>query len=190
MASTDAVSVRERIMIAAIGLADEVGVARVTMTAVAARAHVSRPTLYSYFSDVSGILDAWVEREVAAVEERLRGVLESGSRSDPLVVLGDYLDLQLTYFAESPTRALLTASSLGSPPQPVARHIERFRHDVHGLLSALGDSGRIRPDVDLELLAGLVIAGITAVTPDVVGGRISPGDARHRLLDILFRGSA
>ncbi len=56
---------RDRIMVAAVELAGQDGVARVTMSALAARARVSRPTMYSYSPDVAHVLQAWVEREVS-----------------------------------------------------------------------------------------------------------------------------
>lgn len=189
MTTNEELSARERIILAAIELADRQGTGRITMSAVAARAKVSRPTLYSYFPDVSRILEAWVEQEVGRVEAQLQDVLEQGAGADPMTVLGDYIDLQLIYFVESPTRVLLTAAALGSPPQPVTRHIERFRADVHGLLSVLDKQGRLRSDVDVEMLAGLVIAGITSMTSHVLEEQISPTEARRQLLDILFRGS-
>nr|WP_314144828.1 TetR/AcrR family transcriptional regulator [uncultured Rhodococcus sp.] len=189
MTTNEELSARERIMLAAIELAGQQGTGRITMSAVAARANVSRPTLYSYFPDVPRILEAWVEQEVVRVEARLRDVLDRGAGSDPMTVLGDYIDLQVNYFVESPARALLTAAALGSPPQAVNGHIERFRADVHGLLSVLARQGRLRADVDVEMLAGLVIAGITSMTSHVLEDQISPTEARRQLLDILFRGS-
>ncbi|MDZ7918102.1 MAG: TetR/AcrR family transcriptional regulator [Rhodococcus sp. (in: high G+C Gram-positive bacteria)] len=189
MPTNDELSARDRIMLAAIELADQQGTGRMTMSAVAARAKVSRPTLYSYFPDVSRILEAWVEQEVVRVEAQLQDVLDRGAGSDPMTVLGDYIDLQLIYFIESPTRALLTTAALGSPPPSVTGHIERFRADVHGLLSALSRQGRLRADVDVEMLAGLVIAGITSMTSHVLEEQMSPTEARRQLLDILFRGS-
>lgn len=189
MATNSGPSARDRIMTAAIELADLHGTTRVTMSAVAGRAGVSRPTLYSYFPDVARILEAWVHQEVSRVDSLLQGVLDAGAGADPILVLGDYIDLQLNYFAESPTRALLTAAALGSPPEAVRTHIERFRRDVLGLLSALRKDGRLRPDVDVDLLAGLVIAGITTMARHVVDGQMSPTEARRQLLDILFRGS-
>ncbi|MGV8871739.1 MAG: TetR/AcrR family transcriptional regulator [Rhodococcus sp. (in: high G+C Gram-positive bacteria)] len=189
MATNSTMSARERIMVAAIELAHQHGTGRVTMSAVAARAKVSRPTLYSYFPAVPRILDAWVEQEVAQVDARLREVLDAGAGSDPIEVLGDYIDLQLTYFVESPTRVLLTAAALGSPPPSVTEHIERFRTDVRGLLSILHGQGRLRAEVDVDLLAGLVIAGITSVTRHVVNEQVTPAQARQQLLHILFRGS-
>ena len=56
---------RDRIMLAAVELAGQDGIHRVTMSAVAARAKVSRPTLYDHFPDVAHVLQAWVDREVS-----------------------------------------------------------------------------------------------------------------------------
>lgn len=180
---------RERIMVAAVELAGQDGVHRVTMSAVAARAKVSRPTLYGYFPDVAHVLQAWVEREVLRVQAQLQEVLDTGADADPIAVLSAYIDLQLDYFADSPTRALITVAALGSPPQAVARHIDVFEADVRGLLMNLHRRGRLRPDVDVDLLAGLVVAGITAVAPHVVSRRLSALQARKRLLDLLLHGA-
>ena len=174
-------------MVAAVELAGQDGVHRVTMSAVAARAKVSRPTLYGYFPDVAHVLQAWVDREVSQVQARLQEVLDTDA--DPIEVLAAYIDVQLAYFAESPTRALITAAALGSPPQSVARHIERFQSDVRGLLEHLRGRARLRPAVDVDLLAGLVVAGITAVAPHVVSRRLTALEARQRLLDLLLHGA-
>ena len=181
------VTARDRIMAAALELVGQDGVHRVTMSAVAAEAKVSRPTLYSYFPDVAHILDAWVEREVSHVRARLQDVLDTGS--DPVEALSAYIDVQLVYFAESPTRALITAAALGSPPENVARHIQAFQTDVRGLLLALHERSRLRPEVDVDLLAGLVVAGITAMAPHVVSRRLTASEARGRLLDLLLCGA-
>ncbi len=178
---------RDRIMLAAVELAGQDGVHQVTMSALAARAEVSRPTLYSYFPDVAHVLEAWVEREVSQVQARLQDVLAADA--DPIEVLSAYIDLQLTYFADSPTRALITAAALGSPPQSVTRHIEGFQADVRGLLLDLHRHGRLRAGVDVDLLAGLVIAGITSVAPHVVSGRLTAAEARSRLLGLLLHGT-
>lgn len=185
--NTERPRARDRIMLAAVELAGQDGVHRVTMSAVAARAEVSRPTLYGYFPDVAHVLEAWVDREVDEVQARLQDVLDRDA--DPVEVLSDYIDLQLTYFADSPTRALISAAALGSPPKSVAHHIERFETAVRGLLQKLHLLGRLRPDVDVDLLAGLVIAGISAVAPHVVSGRLTGTQARTRLLDLLLQGA-
>ena len=174
-------------MVAAVELAGQEGVHRVTMSAVAAHAKVSRPTLYGYFPDVAHVLQAWVDREVSQVQARLQDVLDTDA--DPVEVLSAYIDLQLTYFADSPTRALITAATLGSPPQSVARHIEGFRTAVRWLLEDLQAEARLRPDVDVDLLAGLVVTGISSVAPHVVSGRLTALEARRRLLDLLLNGA-
>ncbi len=184
---TVAATPRERIMVAAVELAGQDGVHRVTMSAVAARAKVSRPTLYGYFPDIAHVLEAWVDREVAQVQAQLQDVLDTDA--DPVGVLSAYIDLQLAYFADSPTRALITTAALGSPPLSVVRHIERFQADVRGLLVDLQTRQRLRPEVDVDLLAGLVIAGITAVAPHVVSSRLTALQARTRLLDLLLHGA-
>lgn len=180
-------SARDRIMLAAVELSGQEGVHRITMSAVAARAGVSRPTLYGYFPDVAHVLQAWVDREVSEVRAQLQDVL--GTDPDPVVVMSAYIDAQLAYFAESPTRALITAAALGSPPRSVAGHIERFQADVESLLTDLRGGRRLRPGVDVDLLAGLVVAGITTVAPHVVSGRLTAVEARTRLLDLLLHGA-
>jgi len=188
--NTAAATPRDRIMVAAVELAGHDGVHRVTMSAVAARAKVSRPTLYGYFPDVAHVLQAWVDREVSQVQARLQDLLHSDNDiNDSVQVLSDYIDLQLAYFADSPTRALITAAALGSPPQSVARHIEVFQADVRGLLEDLQTQQRLRPAVDIDLLAGLVVAGITSVAPHVVSRRLTAIEARRGLLDLLLHGA-
>jgi len=97
--------------------------------------------------------------------------------------------LQLAYFADPPTRSLLTVAALGSPPQIIARHIEVFQADVRGLLLDLRVETRLRPDVDVDLLAGPVIAGITSVAPHVLSRRQTAVEARTYLIDLLLHGA-
>lgn len=179
---------RDRIMRAAVELAGQDGVHRITMSAVAAKAGVSRPTLYGYFPDVAHVLQAWVDTELLLVQARLQQVLAGAG--DPVEVLSAYIELQLGYFASSPTGALITPAALGAPPRSVARHIEGFQADVRGLLVDLRGQGRLRPGVDVDLLAGLVVSGISAVAPHVVDGRLTSTEARSRLLDLLLHGAA
>lgn len=56
------------------------------------------------------------------------------------------------------------------------------RVDLHG-------RARLRRTVDADLLAGLVVAGITAVAPHVVSRRLTALEARRRLLDLLLHGA-
>ena len=81
------------------------------------------------------MLQAWVDREVSRVQARLQQVLIVDA--DPIDVLSAYIDLQLAYFADSPTRALITVAAFGSPPQSVALHIKGFQSDVRGQLLTL-----------------------------------------------------
>jgi AcrR family transcriptional regulator len=55
-------AVRRSVMEAALALASEVGFQKVSMSQVAARAGITRTTLYKYFQDVDSILDEWHRR--------------------------------------------------------------------------------------------------------------------------------
>ncbi|KQQ05394.1 MULTISPECIES: TetR/AcrR family transcriptional regulator [unclassified Rathayibacter] len=58
----DALSARERILLAALELLDEGGAEAVSTRAVTARAKVQAPAIYRLFGDKDGLLDAAVER--------------------------------------------------------------------------------------------------------------------------------
>src|SRR5215831_5180830 len=72
--------VREAILDAAWKLADQQGLASVTMSAIAKEAGIGRATLYKYFSSVDEILVAWHDRHVQEHLRRLEGIREQGGK--------------------------------------------------------------------------------------------------------------
>jgi AcrR family transcriptional regulator len=67
-------AVEDAILGTTASLVAEHGLAAVTMSRIADETGIGRATLYKYFSEVEGILDAWHERHVAHHLERLTEV--------------------------------------------------------------------------------------------------------------------
>lgn len=60
-----------------------------------------------------------------------------------------------------------------------------FPADVRGLLLDLHREDRLQAGVDIDLLAGLVIPGVTSVAPHVVSGWLTAAEACSPLLGLL-----
>lgn len=90
---------REQVLVAALELLDERGMAGLTMSALAQRAGMSRATLYHYFSDVDAVLAAWVGEEIKRSLAAL--VSEATAIADPLARLEHVIDAQAQILAAS-----------------------------------------------------------------------------------------
>ncbi|UVC06848.1 TetR/AcrR family transcriptional regulator [Rhizobium sp. TH2] len=77
-------AVRQAVMEAALALASERGFQKVSMSDVAARAAITRATLYKYFSDVDSIFEEWhrstVHSHLAQFAEIADGVGDPGEK--------------------------------------------------------------------------------------------------------------
>lgn len=96
-------AVRQAVMEAALALATERGFQRVSMSEVAARAGITRATLYKYFSDVAAIFQEWHR---STLHEHLARVTEiAEGDGDPAAKLSEILETYaLTVFRHHGTR--------------------------------------------------------------------------------------
>jgi AcrR family transcriptional regulator len=80
----DASTVEDRILDAAAACVLAVGVKRVTMTDIARRARVSRPTVYRRWSDTNGVLAALMTARIAGVLDEVpsHGARRQGGPAD------------------------------------------------------------------------------------------------------------
>jgi len=148
---------RGRIIAAAMALMTEHGMAGTTMTAIADRAGVSRPTLYKHFPDVDHIMAAVVEEEFAAFRSRVDAGLDPAW---PAVRKLDFLvRLHIEQYASEPAR--MGEGSLEAGMSPVVRNaVQRELADHHArIVAILRDGmadGSFRGDLDPNVQAELL----------------------------------
>lgn len=150
-------STRQRLFGAAMAVLAEHGMAGATMTAIAERAGVSRPTLYKYFPDVDHLVAALAREEFASFRDELDRTIDPDS---PAVEQLEHLVVaHLRYFAAD--RARMGDGSLEAGMSPVVRAAveeELVEHHARlvGILTAGVADGSLRPDLDPDLAAELV----------------------------------
>ena len=139
--STDAVSVHERLLNAAIDASSVFGLARLSMGDVAQRAGVSRQTLYRHFADKDDLVRAALTREAAVIVTRVQRA--SAQESDPLGSLERALAEALNALREHPLldRLVTTEPESMLPLLTGPGIVHQLVHDVVlGILAAyMGD---------------------------------------------------
>lgn len=145
-------STRGRILLAAIALMSEEGMAAASMSAIAERAEVSRPTLYRHFPDIDHIMAAVIEEQFAD----FRASLEAGM--DPswsaLEQLRYLVVAHVRQYASEPSGLSESAMETGLSPT-VREVLERELRDHHrrlvAILRAGAEEGSLRADLDPDL---------------------------------------
>jgi AcrR family transcriptional regulator len=181
---------REHILLVALDLLRERGMAALTMSAIAEQAGISRPTLYHYFPDVDAVLAAWVGREI----ERSLSVMlvESRAIPDPLDRLAYLVATQARTFANQSHRlsAEHFESEAGSPA--VRREVEARMAPLRQLLAdtvaEAAASGLLRAPVDAALAADLLLGLLGAVRRRLVAGTLDPDEAVRSIMELLSSG--
>lgn len=181
---------REAIVAAARALLDERGAAGFTTDDLAARAHVSRRTVFNHFSHLEDVVVACAEAEletaISAVEADLAA---SAARTGPL----DDLEATLTAPAVAPALSWL-GRTLSAPGREAAA--ERVRQQAMHRFGA-GAALRLReryPEttpLELELLTSTIMNGTAVVTTawlEETSGCLDEAGVRRlaELLDVLF----
>jgi AcrR family transcriptional regulator len=181
---------RDHVLAAALELLRERGMPGLTMSALAVRAGMSRPTLYHYFPDVDAVLVAWVGREidrsVAALVERARAT------TDPLERLELLVADQVATFASQGHRlsAEHFESEAGSPV--LRRTVEEGMAPLRELMTttiAEGvRTGRLDLDIDPGAAADLLLGLLGATRRLLVAGRMGAEDASSVVMGLLRHG--
>jgi AcrR family transcriptional regulator len=130
--------VRDAILDATVALAAHHGLLSVNMSQVAAKAGISRATLYKYFPDVESILLAQHDRQVAGELEQLHAIRDAGG--DPGHQLVQVLRIHATTVQRHHGSAIAPAAHRTGAHQ----HQEEFLQDI---LRQAADSGAIRSDI-------------------------------------------
>jgi AcrR family transcriptional regulator len=131
---------RGAILAAADALLVKDGYERFSMRRLADRCGYTAPTIYHYFGDKQGLIDAVVEGRLKLVLTRVRRVRR---RSDPVDTLRAML-LEIARFGlEDPTHhRILNIPRPASAPQPPSG--EKVRELLAGPLAELAAAGRLR----------------------------------------------
>lgn len=181
---------RDHILDAALDLLSERGVAGVTMSALAERAAVSRPTLYRYFPDIDAVLLAWVSREidrsVAVLVERAVAV------DDPVARLELLISEQLATFASQDHRLSAEHFDSEAASPALRRAVEAGMAPLRRLLTETIAAGvtcsaltvGCEPPVAADLLLGLLGASRRLL----VAGQADPPAVEHAITQLLRRG--
>lgn len=182
---------RERIVDSAVELVLRDGIAGVPMSKLAARARVSRPTLYTHFPTLEHVLAAWFDREVAEFHGALEGRL--AETDDPLKRLTVYLTAQCRVFAGDGLAEAVGLPMAAGPAGPVLsdaleRHLDGFRALVGEFLADAVEQGRVTEEFDATLLASLVVAMVDGVRPAVASGVLDPRAASNMVMRVLLSG--
>ena len=139
----------ERILAAATRIVEEQGVDAATTRAVAAAAGVPVATLYQFFSDRDAVLDAVLERELAALD---RHVTEQGRvAAAAATTLAGFIDFAFevhrAYYRSRPAFARLWFGGRRTPPVEAAVRA-RGRRLAHQWHAVMVDAGLIGPATD------------------------------------------
>ena len=127
----------------------------VSIEAVARKAGITRPVVYGHFKDLSGLLEALVERESARALEQLAGVLPRDLSGDPREQLLSGLRGYLEAVQADPATWRLVLMPPEGAPDVLREHIARGRDAVVAQLAEVVGPGLVpgRESPDPELTA-------------------------------------
>jgi len=144
----------------------EAGPEGLSMRTVASRSGYAAPTIYHYFGDKPGLIDAVLEERFGRLLRRLEGVTRG---DDPALYLAELARAFAQFGKDNPSHyRLLTLRSPGDRPPPSA---ERARDLMERPLVELESLGRLRGsdrDALLQTLWALLhgIISLTTSRPD------------------------
>jgi AcrR family transcriptional regulator len=150
------------------------------------RSGYSAPTVYHYFGDKDGLIEALLEERVARLADQLEGVESSGdAQADLRAMLSAYVDFSTAH--QTFTRLMWTLSRKGESRMPEA--MDRVRVAIEGAMERFRESGRLGDDSASSagrmlwaLAYGLVSLRITQPDFDL------DDQLAERALDALFLG--
>lgn len=150
------------------------------------RSGYSAPTVYHYFGDKDGLIDALLEERVARLARQLEGIESTGdAQADLHAMLSAYVDFSTAH--PTFTRLMWTLSRKGESRMPDA--MDRVRVAIEGAMERFRESGRFGEDSASSagrmlwaLAYGLVSLRITQPDFDL------DDQLAERALDALFLG--
>jgi AcrR family transcriptional regulator len=139
---------REQLLDVTNELVAERGFAAVSIQAVARRAGISRPIVYEHFGDLSGLLEALVERETGrALQQISETELGDLTEGDPTDLMLDSLRTYLGAVEQHPSTWRLVLMPPEGSPELLRKSIARGRRAVLAKL-ALALRPVVPPDSD------------------------------------------
>jgi TetR/AcrR family transcriptional regulator, mexCD-oprJ operon repressor len=152
-----------------------------SIAAVAARAGVSRVTVYAHFPTRAAILEAVVERAVARASVAFEAATSgAGSAVEALerAITAGWVEL-------SRNTAIAEAAAAQLSPDALRRtHEAGFAHMRRTLEDGMA-SGELRTDVPVDWLVSVLYALLHAAGDDVRAGRLDGDSALYALLTTL-----
>ncbi len=152
---------------------------QVSITAVAAKAGLSRVTVYAHFATLEALLEAVVERAVIRTMALLdEADLERGSPVDALERL-----IAVAWRELDRNRSLARAAAQQLSPTAMARAHEAAHRRIGELLERGRSKGAFRTDLPADWLVTCALALVHACGDEVRAGRMDAEEA----LDVLTR---
>ena len=164
---------RERIIAAAIAVAEELGAGRLSLEAIARRAGVSKGGLLYHFPKKDALMRALVEHHLAGVEAATRAA--EGDCRRPNAVARAFLETYREKCQGQPTRPSGVLAALAENPHlldPVREHHDRVVERMRA--SAV--------DLDISLIAFLAVEGLKAL--DLFEADPLTIEEREQVLDV------
>lgn len=183
-------AVRGQVVRAALDLLQERGAAAVTMSQLAARAGISRATLYNHFPDLEHVLLAFMSDELA----RFRADLDRrvADMDDPLDRLEAYLLAQSEYLAQAQHRfpfSTLESGPLGPHLGAAMDELMRYIRDLlRAMLVDADRAGHLREDLDIDLHVELILGLVEGTRPALLRGTLDPKAAADAMMRLLREG--
>ncbi len=152
--SLDGLTLRQRIIAAALSLIAERGMAGVTMSAVAGDAGVARQTLYNHFPDVESIVLAATAEHAAEAWDQLQRVVAAaaGSRAK----LEQLVRHAVAASGHGGHAGSLEAGLSAEAQEKLLDHTRKTRGAIAEILEYGAAEGAFRSDLDVEMAAMLI----------------------------------
>ncbi|QLY34375.1 TetR/AcrR family transcriptional regulator [Nocardia huaxiensis] len=148
---------RDQLLDAVLKIIVEQGVHKVSMDTVAREVGVTRPVVYSVFTDADDMLRASLDRETAGALTQLLPVLTTLQASDnPGTAILEYFDGFLTAVLEAPNRWRAAFSLVDSSTPTFRRRIEKQRKAATELFEDYLRHAPVPPGTDIEMTARVI----------------------------------
>lgn len=145
---------RRQIVECTVELVAERGYAAASLSAIAARAGISKAAVLYHFASKNAVVEATLEHVYSGLATAVGARVESAE--DPVGMLTAYVRGLVEYLRDNPTHVRVIVEVLGDDPEAGPDRSSRWRA-LAGILATGQDSGQLRP-FDTRLMA-LAIGG-------------------------------